>query len=114
MRLAESTHQIGAARAVLEKTWHAHAEHSAQQRYPDRATLAHWRTNQGFAVKSCIQAVDRLFEAAGGMAWFDHSEMQRLFRDAHMTGAHAYTDYDVCKQILGRELMGLDPDPSMS
>ena len=28
-------------------------------------------------------------------------------------GAHAYTDYDVCAQILGRELMGLEPDPSM-
>ncbi|EPP0466679.1 hypothetical protein ACULTZ_002964 [Acinetobacter baumannii] len=43
----------------------------------------------------------------------DNSELQRLFRDAHMTGAHAYTDYDVCAQILGRELMGMEPDPTM-
>ena len=28
MRLAESTHQVGAARAFLEKTWAEHAEHS--------------------------------------------------------------------------------------
>jgi alkylation response protein AidB-like acyl-CoA dehydrogenase len=113
MRLAESTHQVGAARAFLEKTWVEHAEHSEQQRYPSRETLAFWRTNQAYATKMCIQAVDRLFEAAGGNAWFEHNEMQRLFRDSHMTGAHAYTDYDVCAQILGRELMGLEPDPSM-
>ncbi|MFZ6045508.1 p-hydroxyphenylacetate 3-hydroxylase oxygenase component [Pseudomonas sp. CR3202] len=113
MRLAESTHQVAAARAFLEKTWQEHAEHGERHQYPSRDTLAFWRTNQAYAVKMCIQAVDRLFEAAGGTAWFENNEMQRLFRDSHMTGAHAYTDYDVCAQILGRELMGLEPDPSM-
>ncbi|WP_374442352.1 p-hydroxyphenylacetate 3-hydroxylase oxygenase component [Pseudomonas panipatensis] len=113
MRLAESTHQVAAARAFLEKTWEEHAEHGRAHRYPDRQTLAFWRTNQGYAVKMCIEAVDRLFAAAGGTAWFESNELQRLFRDSHMTGAHAYTDYDVCAQILGRELMGLEPDPSM-
>ncbi|MEK8080072.1 p-hydroxyphenylacetate 3-hydroxylase oxygenase component [Pseudomonas sp. XK-1] len=113
MRLAESTHQVAAARAFLEKTWQEHAEHGERHQYPSRETLAFWRTNQAYAVKMCIQAVDRLFEAAGGTSWFESSEMQRLFRDSHMTGAHAYTDYDVCAQILGRELMGLEPDPSM-
>ncbi|HUE94803.1 p-hydroxyphenylacetate 3-hydroxylase oxygenase component [Pseudomonas sp.] len=113
MRLAESTHQVAAARAFLEKTWQEHAEHSEQHQYPSRETLAFWRTNQAYAVKMCIQAVDRLFEAAGGTSWFESNEMQRLFRDSHMTAAHAYTDYDVCAQILGRELMGLEPDPSM-
>lgn len=114
MRLAESTHQVLAARALLERTWEEHRVHGAEKRYPTRETLTFWRTNQGYAVRMCIQAIDRLFEAAGGGAWFDGNEMQRLFRDGHMTGAHAYTDYDVCAQILGRELMGLDPDPSMT
>ncbi|WP_342244264.1 p-hydroxyphenylacetate 3-hydroxylase oxygenase component [Pseudomonas sp. OTU5201] len=113
MRLAESTHQVAAARAFLEKTWQEHAEHGERHQYPSRETLAFWRTNQAYAVKMCIQSVDRLFEAAGGTSWFESNEMQRLFRDSHMTGAHAYTDYDVCAQILGRELMGLEPDPSM-
>lgn len=113
MRLAESTHQVAAARALLEKSWDEIAEYSERREYPSRATLAFWRTNQGYAVKMCIQAVDRLMEAAGGGAWFETNELQRLFRDSHMTGAHAYTDYDVCAQILGRELMGLEPDPAM-
>jgi 4-hydroxyphenylacetate 3-monooxygenase len=113
MRLAESTHQVAAARAFLEKTWQEHAEHGERHVYPSKDTLAFWRTNQAYAVKMCIQAVDRLFEAAGGGAWMENNELQRLWRDAHMTGAHAYTDYDVCAQILGRELMGLEPDPTM-
>lgn len=113
MRLAESTHQVAAARAFLEKTWLDHAEHGERHQYPSRETLAFWRTNQAYAVKMCIEAVDRLFGAAGATSWFEGNEMQRLFRDSHMTGAHAYTDYDVCAQILGRELMGLEPDPSM-
>ncbi|QLF93376.1 flavin-dependent monooxygenase [Pseudomonas sp. ABC1] len=113
MRLAESTHQVAAARALLEKTWQEHAEYGERQQYPTRTTLAFWRTNQAYAVKMCIEAVDRLFSAAGATSWFEGNEIQRLFRDSHMTGAHAYTDYDVCAQILGRELMGLEPDPSM-
>lgn len=113
MRLAESTHQVAAARSFLEKTWEDHAEYGARHQYPDRATLAYWRTNQAYAVKMCIEAVDRLFGAAGATSWMESNEIQRLFRDSHMTGAHAYTDYDVCAQILGRELMGLEPDPTM-
>jgi alkylation response protein AidB-like acyl-CoA dehydrogenase len=113
MRIAESTHQVAAARAFLEKTWEDHAEHSRQHRYPTRETLAFWRTNQAYAVKMCIEAVDRLFSAAGAASWMEGNELQRLFRESHMTGAHAYTDYDVCAQILGRELMGLEPDPAM-
>jgi alkylation response protein AidB-like acyl-CoA dehydrogenase len=113
MRLAESTHQVKAARAFMEATWNDHKAHGERKEYPTRETLTYWRTNQAYAVKMCIQAVDRLFEAIGGNNWFEDKEAQRLFRDSHMTGAHAYTDYDVCAQILGRELMGLDPDPSL-
>lgn len=113
MRLAESTHQVAAARAFLEKTWEEHAEHGRAHQYPTRATLTNWRTNQAYAVKMCVAAVDRLFSAAGATSWMESNEIQRLFRDSHMTAAHAYTDYDVCSQILGRELMGLEPDPTM-
>lgn len=113
MRLAESTHQVGAARAYLEKTLRDIGEHAERQEYPTRATLAGWRTNQAYCVKMCIEAVDRLVNASGASIWMEGVEIQRLFRDMHITGAHAYTDYDVCAQILGRELMGLEPDPTM-
>lgn len=113
MRLAESAHQVAAGRAFLEKTWEDMRDHAARRVYPDPLKMAHWRTNQAYAVKMFVAAVDRLFEASGGSAWFDDAEGQRLFRNAHMTAAHAYTDYDISAQILGRALMGLDPDPSL-
>lgn len=113
MRLAESKHQINAARALLEKDWHDLAKMGVQQALPDADQLAQWRTNQAYAVKMCVAAVDRLFESSGANAWFLTNQAQRLFRDAHMTAAHAYTDYDVCKQIYGRHLVGLEPDPRL-
>lgn len=113
MRLAESTHQVAAARAFLEKTLQDIKEHAERHEYPSPASLAKWRTNQAYCVKMCIEAVDRLFNASGASVWMEGNEIQRLFRDMHITGAHAYTDYDVCAQIYGRDLMGLEPDPSM-
>ncbi|MCE8442329.1 p-hydroxyphenylacetate 3-hydroxylase oxygenase component [Rhodovulum sulfidophilum] len=113
MRLAESTHQVAAGRAFLEKTWAEMRDHAERHEYPTPTQMAFWRTNQAYAVKMFVAAVDRLFEASGGSAWFDDAEAQRLFRNSHMTAAHAYTDYDICAQILGRALMGLEPDPSL-
>jgi 4-hydroxyphenylacetate 3-monooxygenase len=113
MRLAESTHQVSAARAFLEKTWDEHKAFGEQKRYPSDEELAFWRTNQGYAIKMCVEAVNRLFEVSGGSTWIHDNEIQRIWRDVNMTAAHAYTDYDVCKQILGRSLMGMEPDPTM-
>ena len=113
MRLAQSTHQVSAGRAFLEKTWEDMRVHAVNKVQPDPQKLAFWRTNQAYAVQMFIESVDRLFAAAGGTAWFDDNELQRLFRDCHMVGAHAYTDYDVCMQILGRALMDLEPDTTL-
>lgn len=113
MRLAESTHQVAAGRAFLEKTWDDMRDHAERRVFPDAQKMAFWRTNQAYAVKMFVEAVDRLFEAMGGSAWLDDAEAQRLFRNSHMTAAHAYTDYDICAQILGRALMGLEPDPAL-
>lgn len=111
MRLAESQHQVNAARALLEKDWRDLSDQCKKQELQSEDQLANWRTNQAYATKMCIQAVDRLFESSGANAWFDDNEAQRLFRDSHITAAHAYSDYDVCKQIYGRHLIGLEPDP---
>lgn len=113
LRVAESYQQVAAARAYLEKTWQEHKEYGERHEYPDRYTLAHWRTNQAYAIKMCVQAVNRLWEVMGASNWYQDREAQRLWRESNMTAAHAYTDYDVCAQIIGRELLGLEPDPTL-
>ena len=80
---------------------------------PTDDEAVHWRANQSYATKLSIEAVDRLWTAAGGSAFFDHNEMQRLWRDSKMTGSHAYSDYDIAAQRQGRHLLGLDPDMSL-
>lgn len=114
MRLAESQHQVNAARALLEKDWKDLSDQCKKQELQSADQLANWRTNQAYATKMCIEAVDRLYESSGANAWFDDNEAQRLFRDSHITAAHAYSDYDVCKQIYGRYLIGLEPDPRLA
>ncbi|MGP3725298.1 hypothetical protein [Cereibacter sphaeroides] len=115
----DTTPMIERVRAILPRiaanasTWEDMRDHAERRVFPDETRMAFWRTNQAYAVKMFVAAVDRLFEASGGSSWFDDAEGQRLFRDAHMTAAHAYTDYDICAQILGRALMGLERDPSL-
>lgn len=113
LRLAESTHQVKAARAFLEATWNEHKEHGERKEYPSQETLTYWRTNQAYAVKMCNQATDRLWKGLGATNWMQSREGQRVWRDNQICAAHAYTDYDTCAQILGRELMGLEPDPGL-
>lgn len=113
LRIAESYQQIIAARAFLEKTWNEHKEFGERHQYPTRYELAHWRTNQAYAIKMCVEAVNRLWSVMGASNWYNDREAQRLWRESNMTAAHAYTDYDVCAQIIGRELLDMDPDPSL-
>ncbi|MFD1191368.1 MULTISPECIES: acyl-CoA dehydrogenase family protein [Phenylobacterium] len=110
MRLAEATHMVRAAQATLSQDWAEIASRSRSGQLPSAAELAMWRTNQAYATRTAIGAVNLLFAGSGGSAWFLHNEMQRLWRDANMAGAHAYSDYDIATQRLGRDLLGLEPD----
>ena len=114
LRLGESTHQVAAARALMEQTWEDHRRHAEVRRYPNQRTAVQWRTHQAYAIKMCTEAVDRLFSACGGSAWFEGNPLQRMFRDMHIVGAHAYADYDLCAQAMGREQLGLPPDPAIA
>ncbi|MFT7459255.1 MAG: alkylation response protein AidB-like acyl-CoA dehydrogenase [Planctomycetota bacterium] len=113
MRLAESSHELNAASLILENDWADFVSHGVQTKAPTEDTQVKWRTNQAYAVKLAVQAADRLYEASGGSAAMESHAAQRYWRDIHVASAHAYTDYDVAAQILGRHLAGLPPDPEL-
>src|SRR3546814_4712102 len=73
-----------------------------------------WRTILPYATQLCVSAVDRLMAASGGGAILNTSPLQRCFRDVHGAAAHAINDYDIALQILGRHLLGIEPDPTRS
>lgn len=110
LRVAESHHQLSAVRATLEKDWNSMTQHALSSQLPNDDTAIHWRANQSYATKLGIEALDRLWQASGGTAFFNDNEMQRLWRDSKMTGSHAYSDYDMARQRHGRHLLGLAPD----
>lgn len=58
-----------------------------------------------------MSAVDRLMEASGGNATRLERPIQRYWRDIHAAGAHAYFDLENKLIIVGRHLVGLEPDP---
>ncbi|WP_197911804.1 flavin-dependent monooxygenase [Kineobactrum salinum] len=113
MRLAESYHEVRAARLILESEWNDFADHAARRAAPTLDTMVRWRTSQAYATRLSVSAVDRLMMASGGSAILLSSKLQRCFRDVHGAAAHAYSDYDIATQILGRHLIGAEPDPTL-
>lgn len=110
MKLAESYHELHAASLILEREVRSVADASSAEEPPSLDTMIAWRTNQAFATKLSVSAVDRVFGASGGGAILLSNGLQRCFRDVHAAAAHAYSDYDVASQILGRHLLGLSMD----
>lgn len=110
MRLAESVNQTTAAHELLRRDWREMSGRCAKLALPSPEDVLNWRVHQSYATKMAIEAVDRLFSAAGGSAWFNTNEMQKLFRDVHICGSHAQTDYDIAAQTYGRHLLGLPAD----
>lgn len=112
-RLAESAHQLRAAYASLEKDWRDIASRSRSGELPTDDEFLTWRANQAYITKLSIESVDRLFTASGGSVWYEDKVLQRLWRDSKMTGAHAYSDYDVATLKHGQHLMGLPMDTTI-
>ena len=113
MRLAESTQQIDAALAMLRQDWKQITNLANRRTLPAEDDLIRWRSNQSYVTKLAIEAADRLMVGSGGSAWRLSNEMQQIWRNVRMTGAHAYTDYDVAAQVYGRYLLGLQPDQTL-
>lgn len=111
MRLAESINQLTAAHQLLRKDWSEMDDCVNARSMPSPESVLEWRVHQSYAVKMSIEAVDRLFTAAGGGSWFRANEFQRLFRDVHICGSHAQTDFDIAAKTYGHHLMGLPMNP---
>lgn len=113
MRLAEATHELDAARSLLESDWRAmdSRANSTDPATPDE--MAGWRSNQAYVTRLAVRAADRLFDASGGSAVRDENPMQRYWRDLHTGAAHAYSDYDVAAQVYGAHLAAVQPQEGL-
>jgi 3-hydroxy-9,10-secoandrosta-1,3,5(10)-triene-9,17-dione monooxygenase len=74
----------------------------------DRARL---RRDLAFTVGRCRDAVNRLFEAAGGSAIYDTEPLQRMWRDLNAASAHVAFGWDDAVTDFGRASLGLPASP---
>jgi 3-hydroxy-9,10-secoandrosta-1,3,5(10)-triene-9,17-dione monooxygenase len=70
---------------------------------------AECRRNVSYGIQLCRAAVNSMFEASGGSGVYSRTELQRLWRDSNVAGAHHGLLWDVHGLAYGRELMGLPP-----
>lgn len=83
-------------------------DEAATGRTPSLRQRAIARLAAAKAAETSAQAVDLLFNAAGGTAVFESCPLERCFRDVHATTQHIGTQ-QVNFELGGRVLLGLEP-----
>ena len=61
------------------------------------------------AMSTSAQVVDRMYTAAGGVAVYEDSALQRVLRDVHVATQHAITSPRTF-ELAGRMRLGLETD----
>jgi indole-3-acetate monooxygenase len=90
--------------AAMEEIWAVAAAGQA----PTMRQRAIARLAAAKAAEASAQAVDLLYNAAGGTALFESTPLERCFRDVHATTQHIGTQA-ANFELAGRVLLGLDP-----
>jgi alkylation response protein AidB-like acyl-CoA dehydrogenase len=106
--LGRAEAQLRAGRAFLLEAIGEIWSEAAAGRTPTLRQRAIARLAAAKAAETSAQAVDLLFNAAGGTALFESSPLERCFRDVHATTQHIGTQ-PANFELAGRVLLGLDP-----
>ncbi|WP_127127059.1 acyl-CoA dehydrogenase family protein [Georgenia sp. SYP-B2076] len=109
VRLAESEAEVDAALLLARSTIAELMKRGAAGdtfSVEDRVT---WRRNHAYVAKLCVQAVNRVYDAAGGGAIYDRNPMQRFHRDVHAGSHHIGLNWDDNSVLYGRVRLGLEP-----
>lgn len=75
---------------------------------PSLQQRARFRLALAGAGQMCVEAVDLMYQAAGGSSVYATNPLDRLFRDAHTVNQHI-TNSPKTFEIAGQMLLGVDP-----
>jgi 3-hydroxy-9,10-secoandrosta-1,3,5(10)-triene-9,17-dione monooxygenase len=107
LRIAEAASRIDGAVLQIERNITeamGHAERGEKIPMPLRVRI---RRDQVSATCAGIEAVDRLFESAGGRALKVGTPIQRYWRDAHAGRVHAINDPEKALVLYGQYELGV-------
>jgi 3-hydroxy-9,10-secoandrosta-1,3,5(10)-triene-9,17-dione monooxygenase len=111
MRIAESACEIDAALALLRSNAEYLSSCIRLGRTPDPAFLSRSSRDTSYAVKLCVQAIERLVVAVGAHGMLDDNPIQRAARDAHAVSNHLANSFDNAGVVYARHVLGLPPIP---
>ena len=110
--LAMAEARVGAARAYvhscINEAWSVAADAG---RIPLDAK-AKLRLAAANATWSAVDAVDRLYHAAGGTSIYQNSRLQKCFRDVHVSTQHAMVGQQMF-EVVGKVMLGIDPKTAL-
>jgi alkylation response protein AidB-like acyl-CoA dehydrogenase len=109
-RLAQAMGKVDAAELLITRD---SAQMKERARSGETASLlerARYRFDNAYATRLCVEAVDLLFDAAGGSALQDSHRLQRAWRDVHAVASHAGLNLDTTAELLARVRLGLPPN----
>jgi alkylation response protein AidB-like acyl-CoA dehydrogenase len=109
MDLAEATLRTVSARLLLENACEIVRDAGERSAELSSLELAELRLRKAFIVRSCTEAIDRVFASSGGGALQDTNPLQRLWRDVHAIHAHAAMNWSSHAQNYGSIAVGLGP-----
>ncbi|MDT4983961.1 MAG: 3-hydroxy-9,10-secoandrosta,3,5(10)-triene-9,17-dione monooxygenase [Pseudonocardiales bacterium] len=107
LRIAEASSKIDGAVLQIERNMTESLEHATAGDKIPMSLRIRVRRDQVNATSSAIQAVDRLFESAGGRALKVGTPIQRFWRDAHAGRVHAINDPEKALAMFGQAELGL-------
>jgi alkylation response protein AidB-like acyl-CoA dehydrogenase len=109
VRAAEASACIDAARLLMFRDLAEARAISARGGALDVDLRLRNRRDQAFCVRLLVQAIDALFQAAGGQGLFLDTPLQRIWRDAHAAASHISLNWDATGTMYGQHLLGLEP-----
>jgi 3-hydroxy-9,10-secoandrosta-1,3,5(10)-triene-9,17-dione monooxygenase len=108
LRLAEADTLIAAAHALIREDNAAAMAFAARSAMPPLEARTRWRRNAAYAIRLCLDAIDRvLYPLAGGRGLDFHSPFQRAWRDAHAAASQVIVSWDLMAGHWGRAHFGL-------
>jgi alkylation response protein AidB-like acyl-CoA dehydrogenase len=113
VRLGEAAMRVRAISTMMEDRWRDLGEHVLAARPIDAVRQMEWRVNDAYVGREATRIAELIIEGSGASVFFDTNPLQRFWRDLHATGGHTYFNTESAFQVLGRQMLGLPPDPNL-
>jgi 3-hydroxy-9,10-secoandrosta-1,3,5(10)-triene-9,17-dione monooxygenase len=109
LRIAEASAEVNAARQIHAADVRMFHEWAASDTPPTMLERAAARRNAAYCVKLCLNAAYRLFELGGATSIYNHSPLQRYYRDISVMAHSIAVVWDPIAEQYSRVLWNLPP-----